>query len=102
MSSLCEDIVLEKVNEPGLFQFTSKEQHYFPMWGIPECRKAIASCLSRHLSPNMLLHEDNVSVGYVLMSCNFVILRIMSFLTSSLVCTTFLCTISEKKFVFLT
>jgi hypothetical protein len=61
VSALCEDIILKCVNEPGLFQFGSEDQHYFPMWGIPEFREAIASCLSRHLAPNSPVLPENVS-----------------------------------------
>jgi len=58
---LNEDVILKRVNEPGLFQFSSKEQHYFPMWGIPEFREALASFLTRHLAPDLPVLQENVS-----------------------------------------
>jgi hypothetical protein len=61
VSALCDDVILKRVNEPCLFKFDSKEQHYFPMWGIPEFREAIASCLTRHLAPNSPVLPENVS-----------------------------------------
>ena len=61
VSALCEDIILKRVNETGLFQFGPKEQHYFPMWGIPELREALASFLTRHLAPDLPVLPENVS-----------------------------------------
>lgn len=61
VSALCEDIILKRVNEPHLFEFDSKEQHYFPMWGVPEFREAIASCLTRHFAPSSPVCPENVS-----------------------------------------
>lgn len=49
------------MNEPDLFRFGSKEQHYFPMWGITELREALASCLTRHLAPDSPVLPENVS-----------------------------------------
>lgn len=49
------------MNEPDLFQFGSKEQHYFPMWGTTELREALASCLTRHLAPDLPVLPENVS-----------------------------------------
>lgn len=62
VSAICEDVILKRVNEPGLFQFGAKEQHYFPMWGIPELREALASFLSRHLAPDLPVLSQNVLV----------------------------------------
>jgi hypothetical protein len=61
VSALCEDLILKRINEPGLFQFGSKEQHYFPMWGIPQLCEALASCLTRHLAPDSPVLPENVS-----------------------------------------
>jgi hypothetical protein len=64
--ALCEDVILKHVNEPGLFQFGSKEQHYFPMWGVPELCEALASFLTYHLAPDLPVLPENVSFV-----CNF-------------------------------
>jgi hypothetical protein len=61
VSALCEDVILKRINEPNLFQFGSKEQHYFPMWGTVEFREALASCLTCHLAPNSPVLPRNVS-----------------------------------------
>lgn len=62
--ALCEDVILKRVNEPGLFQFSCKEQHYFAMWGIPELLEAVASFLTRHLAPDLPVLPENVSFAY--------------------------------------
>jgi hypothetical protein len=59
--ALCEDVILKRVNEPGLFEFSSKEQHYFEMWGIPEFREALASFLTCRLAPDLPVLPENVS-----------------------------------------
>ncbi|PNF40153.1 hypothetical protein B7P43_G09761 [Cryptotermes secundus] len=43
-------------------KFGSKEQHYFPMWGTTEMCEALASCLTRHLAPDLPVLPENVLV----------------------------------------
>ena len=61
MSTLCDDILLERLNEPGIYHYETKELHYFSLWGTQQCREAIANCLTRIFSPDRPLHPDNVS-----------------------------------------
>ncbi|XP_069678877.1 probable inactive 1-aminocyclopropane-1-carboxylate synthase-like protein 2 [Periplaneta americana] len=62
VSALCEDLILKRLNQSDLFQFGLKAQHYYPMWGIPELREAIANCLTRHLAADRPVLPENVLV----------------------------------------
>ncbi|KAJ9597570.1 hypothetical protein L9F63_011571 [Diploptera punctata] len=62
VSTLCDDIMLARLNAPGTFEFEAKDLHHSTMWGTSECREAIANLLTRLLSPDRPLHADNVIV----------------------------------------
>ncbi|XP_022236876.1 1-aminocyclopropane-1-carboxylate synthase-like protein 1 [Limulus polyphemus] len=49
ISNLSCDILIEKLNDEGIWKFDSSLQHYFECYGIPRLRSAMANFMNNSL-----------------------------------------------------